>query len=266
MRKLSALIGFVLAMTVIVITFNSSGVEAKYFINLIGAFIVLGGSLSAIFLSYSLEDVAKIISISSSIFLKEEKKYQNISKDLLQFSQKCLVKGIPTERQKAIHPFLDDCLMMINESYTDDEIRKVLEQRIDSMYESEMYDMNMLRSMSKYPPAFGMIGTVVGLIALMSSIGGEAADVSQIGNYMAVALTTTLYGLVLANFIFKPISDSLENSSIQKMKVRKLIMETCILIKAKSPLVVVQDTINSLIPPKYAIEDEYLSQVMSNAA
>jgi len=156
--------------------------------------------------------------------------------------------------------------MIINESYTDDEIRKVLEQRIDSMYESEMYDMNMLRSMSKYPPAFGMIGTVVGLIALMSSIGGASADVSQIGSYMAVALTTTLYGLVLANFVFKPISDNLENSSMQKMKIRILIMETSILIKTKSPVVVVQDTINSLIPPKYAIEDEYLEQGMRNAA
>ncbi|MGH1467253.1 MAG: motility protein A, partial [Bdellovibrionales bacterium] len=157
-------------------------------------------------------------------------------------------------------------LMIINEKYTDDEIRKVLEQRIESMYESEMYDMNMLRSMSKYPPAFGMIGTVVGLIALMSSIGGDAADASQIGSYMAVALTTTLYGLVLANFVFKPISDNLENSSIQKMKIRNLIMETCVLIKARSPIVVVQDTINSLIPPKYAIEDEYLEQVMGHAA
>ncbi len=266
MRKISALIGTLLALTVMFVTFFHAGVEIKYFVNLVGLFIVVGGSLSAIFLSYSLEEVSKIAHISSSIFLKEEKKFHSISRELLDFSQKCLVEGIPATKQKVVHPFLDDCLMIINEKYTDDEIRKVLEQRIDSMYESEMYDMNMLRSMSKYPPAFGMIGTVVGLIALMSSIGGDAADASQIGSYMAVALTTTLYGLVLANFVFKPISDNLENSSIQKMKIRNLIMETCVLIKARSPIVVVQDTINSLIPPKYAIEDEYLEQVMGHAA
>jgi len=134
-----------------------------------------------------------------------------------------------------------------------------------SIYDSEIYDMTMIRSMSKYPPAFGMIGTVIGLITLMSSIGGSG-DNAAIGTYMAVALTTTLYGLMLSNFIFKPISDNLENTSMQKMKMRNLIMEVCILVKERRPLVMVQDAINSLIPPKHAIADEYLEEVISRAA
>lgn len=255
-----------MAIGILVATFFHSGADLALFINVMGLLIVVGGSLSAIFLSYSLDEVSKLMSIASTIFLKEEKKFNMVAKELLDFSQKCMVEGIPTEKQKIIHPFLDDSLMIINENYDEDEIRKVLEQRIDSMYDSEMYDMTMLRSMAKYPPAFGMIGTVIGLITLMSSIGGESGSAGDIGKYMAIALTTTLYGLVLANFIFKPISDNLENSSVQKMKMRHLIMEVCILIKARRPLVVVQDAINSLIPPKYAIEDDYLEKVMSRAA
>jgi chemotaxis protein MotA len=266
MRKLSALIGVLMAFGILAVTLLNSGAEVALFINLMGIIIVVGGSLSAIFLSYSLEEVSKIISIASAIFLKEEKKFDVVAKELLDFSQKCMVNGVPSEKQKIVHPFLDDCIMIINEKYTDDETRKVLEQRINSMYDSEIYDMSMLRSMAKYPPAFGMIGTVIGLITLMGSIGGGDAGASNIGAYMAIALTTTLYGLVLSNFLFKPISDNLENSSIQKMKMRSMIMEVCIDIKAKRPLVVVQDTINSLIPPKYAIEDTYLEKVMNRAA
>lgn len=266
MRKLSALLGFFMAIGILVATFFDSGADIALFVNVMGLVIVIGGSLSAIFLSYSLDEVSKLMSIASTIFLREEKKFNIVAKELLDFSQKCMIEGIPSEKQKIIHPFLDDSLMIINENYPEDEIRKVLEQRIDSMYDSEMYDMTMLRSMAKYPPAFGMVGTVIGLITLMASIGGDGGGASDIGKYMAIALTTTLYGLILANFIFKPISDNLENSSVQKMKTRKLIMEVCILIKAKRPLVVIQDTINSLIPPKYAIEDDYLDTVMKRAA
>lgn len=265
MRKISAVVGFLMAIGILTATFLHSGADIALFINVMGLLIVVGGSLSAIFLSYSLDEVSKLVSIAGAIFLKEEERFSVVARELMNFSQKCMIEGVPAEKQKVVHPFLDDCLMIINENYTDDEIRKVLEQRINSMYDSEMYDTSMLRSMAKYPPAFGMIGTVIGLITLMSSIGGEGGA-GNIGSYMAIALTTTLYGLVLSNFIFKPISDNLENSSNQKVKMRNMIMEVCILIKAKSPLVVVQDTINSLIPPKHAIEDDYLDKVIKRAA
>jgi len=266
MRKLSALLGVALAIFVVTATFLHSGADMALFINLMGLLIVVGGSLSAIFLSYSLDEVAKLMSITSTVFLKEDKKVGLIAKELMDFSQRCMREGLPQEKQKIVHPFLDDCIVIMNENYTEEEVRKVLEQRIESIYDSEIYDMSMLRSMSKYPPAFGMIGTVIGLITLMSSLDISNGGASEIGTYMAIALTTTLYGLILANFIFKPISDNLENVSMQKVKTRKLIMEVCLLIKERRPLVMIQDAINSLIPPKHAIQDDYLNEVVSRAA
>jgi chemotaxis protein MotA len=101
--------------------------------------------------------------------------------------------------------------------------------------------------MAKYPPAFGMIGTVVGLIALMASIGGNI-DMSSIGTYMAVALTTTLYGLALSNFIFKPIADNMEMGSSRSLRARQMILESMILVKHRASLLVIQDTLNSFLP------------------
>jgi len=253
MRKISAIIGAFMALGIAAMTFLTSGVDVKFFINILGLAIVIGGSMSAIFLSYSLKDIMRVSSIVAGVFLRSDKSFNKIGTELMEFSDKCSKQGIPSNSGGTVHPFLNDCLVLINDGYDNDRMRDMLEQRIMSTYDMEKYEMNIVRSMSKYPPAFGMIGTVVGLIALMASMGGESADMAKIGAYMAVALTTTLYGLMIANFMFKPISDNLEIGSKENLKMRQLIMETSVLIKEGASLLVIQDTINSLIPPREAV-------------
>lgn len=253
MRTISAIIGALLAGVIITLTFTSSGVDIKFFINIVGICIVVGGTLSAIFLSYSLKDVMRVTSVISRIFLRKDKSMNKLGEDLMKFAEVCSTKGIPTNTKGQIHHFLDDCLLLINDGYDDKEMRDMLEQRIMSTYDVEKYEMGLVRSMSKYPPAFGMIGTVVGLIALMANMGGAEVDMAEIGGYMAIALTTTLYGLMIANFVFKPISDNLEIGGKENLKTRQLILETAILVKNGASLLVIQDTINSLLPPREAV-------------
>jgi chemotaxis protein MotA len=250
MRKLSALIGLSLALVVAAISLVKSGVDLKYFYDVLGIFIVVGGTIAAVFMSYSLTDVLRVASICMKIFLREDKTYKAIGMELMKFAEQCSNSGIPTEAKGVVHPFLNDCLGLINDGYSESEMRDMLEQRIMSIYESEKYDMSIVRAVSKYPPTFGMYGTVVGLIALMATIGGDTVDMKKIGGYMAIALTTTLYGIMIANFMFKPISDNLEIGSKINMKVRQLVLETVLLIKARASLLIIQDTINSQIPPR----------------
>lgn len=250
MRKLSALIGTCLALGVAVISLLKSGVDLKYFYDPLGIGIVVGGTIAAVFMTYSLTDVFRVASICSKIFFREDKTYKAVGMELMKFAEQCSNGGIPTEAKGVVHPFLNDCLGLINDGYSESEMRDILEQRIMSMHEAEKYDMSIVRAISKYPPTFGMYGTVVGLIALMATIGGDSVDMKKIGGYMAIALTTTLYGIMIANFLFKPVSDNLELGSKINMKVRSLVMETVILIKARASLLVIQDTINSQIPPR----------------
>lgn len=250
MRKLSALIGVFLSVGIGAASLLNSGVDLKYFYDLLGIIMVVGGTIAAVFMTYSLTDVMRIASICGRVFFRDDKGFKKIGTELMKFAEQCASSGIPTEAKGVVHPFLNDALGLINDGYSDDEMRDMLEQRISSMYESEKYDMNVVRSVAKYPPAFGMVGTVVGLIALMATIGGSEVDMTKIGGYMAIALTTTLYGLMIANFFFKPISDNLELGSKINMKTRQLVMETVLLVKAQASLLVIQDTINSLIPPR----------------
>lgn len=254
MRKLSAIIGFVLILGIGVMTFVGPGIDLKYFLDKLGLVLVIGGSIAAIFISYSLTDVIRIASIAGRIFFREEKRMGALAVEIMQFAEQCSTSGIPTEVPKGkIHPFMNDCLALINDGYSDEEMRNILEQRILSIYDFEKHEITMVRNMTKYPPAFGMIGTVVGLIALMSTMGVGEVKMDKIGAYMAVALTTTLYGLMVANFIFKPIGDNLDIGAKINMKVRQITMEAAILIRNRASLLVIQDVVNSLLPPREMI-------------
>lgn len=253
MRKLSALIGVFLSIGIAAFSLLNSGVDLKYFYDILGIIMVVGGTAAAVFMTYSLNDVIRIASICGRVFFRDDKSYNKLGMELMKFAEQCTNTGIPEQAKGVVHPFLNDALNLINDGYSENEMRDMLEQRINSMYESEKYDMNVVRSVAKYPPAFGMVGTVVGLIALMATIGGEEVDMSKIGGYMAIALTTTLYGLMIANFFFKPISDNLELGSKINLKTRQLVMETVLLIKGRASLLTIQDTINSLIPPRETV-------------
>jgi chemotaxis protein MotA len=253
MRTISAILGAILAGVIIAMTFLTSGVDVQFFINVLGLAIVIGGTVSAIFLSYSITDVLRVMSVVTRIFLRKDKSFNKMGMELMQFAETCSQKGIPANAGGLVHPFLNDCIVLINDGYNDEEMRDMLEQRILSTYDNEKHEVSIIKSMSKYPPAFGMVGTVVGLIALMSSMGGESADMSQIGAYMAVALTTTLYGLMISNFIFGPISDNLEIGAKENLKTRQLVMEVALLIKHGASLLVIQDTVNSMLPPRQAV-------------
>jgi len=253
MRTLSATFGTLLAFVVIMSIFIMSGVETSYFVSPLGLIVVIGGTMSAIFLSYSLEDVLRVVSISARIFLRKHSDLKLTGKNLLKFSDQCKQGGIPARAGREQHPFLSDCLALITDGYTSNEIREMLEKRIETFYDNESYEVSIINSMAKHPPSFGMIGTVVGLIALMSQLGAGEAGLENIGPYLAVALTTTLYGLMISSFIFRPIADNLEIKIQNNMKQRLMILEVALLIKDKASHMVIQDTINALLPPRHQI-------------
>jgi len=254
MRTISAIIGTLLATAVIMSIFIMSGVKAEYFISPLGLIVVVGGTMSAIFLSYSLDDVLRVVSISSRIFLRKHSDLKHTGKSLLAFSEKCKQQGIPSHAGRDQHPFLNDCLVLIMDGYNKEEIRDMLEKRIETFYDNEGYEVGIVNSMAKHPPSFGMIGTVVGLIALMSQLGSGDTSLEVIGPYLAVALTTTLYGLMVSSFIFRPIADNLEVKIQNNMKQRQMILEVALLLKEKASLMVIQDTVNALLPPRQQLK------------
>jgi len=150
--------------------------------------------------------------------------------------------------EKVQDPFLKDAVNLLIEGYEHDEIERILKRQIEVQKEREATDAKMFKNLGKYPPACGLIGTVMGMIALLGTLGQEGAE-SKVGPAMSVALAATLYGVILANIIILPVADNLLFSGQKQIAKRQMIIEGILMIKNKeSPLMIKQILLAHLAP------------------
>ena len=148
--------------------------------------------------------------------------------------------------------FLRDGIQMVVDGYAVEEIRSILGTRVDYREERERSEANLFKAMGRFSPAFGMLGTLIGLVFMLKGMGAEGGGdmASAIGNGMATALVTTFYGELLANLFFIPMAEKLTSQIGNKSTEQNMITEgICLLAQKKHPLIV-REKINSFIPPR----------------
>lgn len=129
-----------------------------------------------------------------------------------------------------------------------DELEKVLSERIETYVARRYAISNAIRSISKFPPAFGLMGTVLGLVNLMRAIAAGAPS-SEVGLKMSVALSATLYGILLANLFVSPMADFLNRFTTIRSAAALIAMRGVLLSTEGVTSVVAQERINSLVSP-----------------
>lgn len=208
---LTTLIGIVLGGVLIVwgIKLENLG----NFIDLPSAAIVIGGTLAAVVASYPLRlltDVPKHM-----LVLMRGKKY-NIPKlvdqvvDLAMLARQSGLLALEEKAGEIEDPFFKQAVLMIVDANDPDKVRYMLEREMDDMMTRHDEAAGIYEKASAFAPAFGMIGTLVGLINMLKQLGFDSeGGASNIGTDMAVALITTFYGCVLSNLIFQPIAKKL---------------------------------------------------------
>ena len=136
---------------------------------------------------------------------------------------------------------------------TDPElIEQVLTNELEAVAERHMQGKALFDNIGKYAPAFGMIGTLVGLVQMLSTMD----DPSTIGPAMAVALLTTLYGALIANLVALPIAEKLEEKAEQQRLNRSLIIEAVMEIEAKRGPDAMAEILQVYLPEKQRVHDE----------
>jgi chemotaxis protein MotA len=124
----------------------------------------------------------------------------------------------------------------------------VLEQRLETIEHLYLHEANMFKTIGKYPPAFGLLATTLGMIALLQKIGQPGAE-KMIGPAMAIGLVGTLYGIAMANLIFLPIADALLEKTEEEMALRRMILEGAMLLKQRVNPVYMRESMNSFLLP-----------------
>jgi chemotaxis protein MotA len=111
-----------------------------------------------------------------------------------------------------------------------------------------------LRNLAKYPPAFGLVGTVLGLVNLMRSLNGTA-DASRLGTDMSIALVATMYGLLVANFLVSPLAEFIMKKVEEEEEYADLALEAISLVADQASTIEFIEQMNALVPPQDRFEN-----------
>ena len=162
--------------------------------------------------------------------------------------QKNGVQALEQEAKKAAQgdKFIKFGLEMVISGYTGEEIRGILDTTIETTYQRNCVLVVILKYMSGAAPAFGMIGTLVGLIIMLANMGGDPAS---LGAGLAVALLTTLYGVIFARMIFTPIATKLQQREDIVRFRNDLVAEGLVLLADNKNPRFIQDRMNSYLDP-----------------
>lgn len=218
------------------------------FVDAASVFMTVGGSYFALMLNYSLKDSLGIFKIMGKVFRVPDFGEMKVAEALLSFSERARREGILSleeEIESVDNEFMKRGLRMVVDSIDPEIIRNILETELTQMNERHGKWMKMLDQWAKLAPGFGMLGTVQGLIGMLKNL----EDKSSVGPNMAVALITTFYGALMANFLFVPIMGKLGLQDAMETKVKEMVIEGVLSIQQGDNPHILQLKLTSYLSP-----------------
>jgi len=243
---LATIIGLV-GGTVLLLVSIIAGGSALIFFNVPSVLIVFGGTLAATFIKFTMADVIGSMNVAMKAFLVKLEAPENIITEMVEFTRIAKKEGlIALEKEKPSDPFSVKALRYLSDGYDEGLIADMLNKDIRLMSQRHTTGQNVFKGMGDSAPAFGMVGTLIGLVQMLTSM----SDPSSIGPSMAVALLTTLYGAVIANLIALPIADKLALRSEQERMNKSIIVEAAIAINRGVSPMVLEESLKIFLTPK----------------
>jgi len=253
--SLGTLVGIIAGFGLCVYAVVSSTDNYLMFLSPASLMMVVGGTFAASMIAYQERYVGKALKDMLSILIHKPINPKTLFADVgnvIEWSKIIRTKGINGIEEETeamgdnIDPFTKFGTDLLITGYKGHEMRQLLTDFMDSMFERSMIQPQILQTMSAFAPAFGMIGTLVGLIIMLDNMGG---DPSALGKGLSIALLTTLYGVLLAQLIFKPSYYKLKQKHEIIRFRNNLLLEGFVMLAAKTDSVTIQDKLNSFLDP-----------------
>ena len=239
--------GLYLCLMLFVFGFMIHGNLGLYF-NVAGLLIVLGGTFGATLLNYRFERLLIVSKVLRSAYRTRMKEPEEIVGILVDLSVKSRIKGIlalQDDEKEASLLFMREALGYLVDGFKKEHIRDILNSEIYYFRLRRDDCERVLRTMANYAPSFGLVGSVVGLIGMLAGVG----DTETILKTVPIALTSTLYGIVLANFVFIPFAGKLRERTDRELLLQKIIMEGMIAIQSEVSPRVLERKLKSFLTP-----------------
>ena len=246
------LIGILMGIVILILVVMRN-VGLRMFLDLPFLVITIGGSFCALMITHSLGEIKNL----GKIFLQSLKigiiDRNELIIQFLEISKKAKIGGllsVENEIYAIDDPFMKKGLQMVVDGVESEVIKEILELEIDEMDKRHINGVNIFKTWGKYAPAFGMIGTLIGIIEMLSNLTSP----ENIALGMSRALIATFYGVILANLIFNPIAENLMKKNIREIDVREMMVEGILAIKSGINPRILEEKLISYLSPTARLE------------
>lgn len=218
---LATLIGLVGAILVVLVAVNVGG-SAIIFVNVPSILIVFVGTFLVVMVKFSLADFLGALRVASQAFSTKMRSSDELIEEIMELAKLARKEGIlALEQMEISDSFLKEGVMMMVDGMDQETIKSRLNKDLQQTISRHTWGAKVFTATADVAPALGMIGTLIGLVQMLSNM----EDPETIGPAMAVALLTTLYGAILANVVAKPIADKLTMRKMEEGRNKSLCLD-----------------------------------------
>ena len=241
---LATLIGILGAFGFVIMAMLMGG-TIDMFVDVTSILIVFGGTLFVVMMKYNLGQFLSAVKIAMKAFMFKIESVDELIAKSVEMADAARKGGfLALEEAEINNPFMQKGVDMLVDGHDADVVRATLENDIRLTAERHEVGADIFKQFGDVAPAMGMIGTLIGLVAMLSNMD----DPKSIGPAMAVALLTTLYGAVVANMVALPISDKLRLRSSEERLNRSLILDAVLGIQDGQNPRVIEGVLRNYIP------------------
>lgn len=240
--------GIGLAFILIIVGILIGGGSIGSFIDMPSIMIVIGGTIAATFASYPIPKVMSVIQMFSKAAANTSPDLNKSIDSLIELANKARKEGLLSLEEASSQiedPFIKKGIMLVVDGTDPELVRNLLETELSYIEERHKSGQGMFEYMGSVCPAFGMVGTLIGLVIML----GNMSDPTSIGPSMAVALITTFYGSVMANVVFIPMATKLKVKSREETLEKEVIVEGLLSIQAGENPRIIEEKLKAFLPP-----------------
>ncbi len=248
---LASVIGLVLCFALMVfgILWGNDASAIFRFMDMPSVLITFGGSFMCILASYPLQGFFNGLKSFALIFKTSTMDVPGIIQKIIELSNVARKEGLLSLEEAASDiedQFLKKGILLIVDGTDPELVRAIMETELVSVEDRHKQKIGFWENLGTMGPAWGMIGTLIGLVNMLQDMD----DPSSIGPSMAVALITTLYGSILANWICAPVANKLKGKNAEEMMVKEIEIEGLLSIQAGENPRVIEEKLKSFLAPK----------------
>jgi len=220
---------------------------ARY-LDLPSVMITIGGTITSLFTAYGLKTILGLGAVLKNAFFTKESDPAGMIEDLVSFSEKARREGLlalEDDVDEVQDEFLKKGIQLVVDGTDPDVVKNILMADLNNIEERHQKGIAIMETAATIAPAFGMIGTLIGLILMLQNLDDKAS----LGRGMSAALITTMYGSVLANWCFTPLSVKLIQNNKAELVLKEIMIEGTLSIQSGDNPRIVKEKLSSYLAP-----------------